>query len=90
VDLAGTVGERTLFWRYGKNIAVRQGRWKLVRQGGTEFALFDLDKDVAETQDLSATEPATVERLRRVLEERNGEMAPPRWGAGDGKTKKVG
>jgi arylsulfatase A-like enzyme len=90
VDLAGTVGERTLFWRYGKNIAVRQGRWKLVRQGGTEFALYDLDKDVAEAQDLSATEPATVERLRRVLEELNGEMAPPRWGAGDGKTKKVG
>ncbi|MBZ2178996.1 MAG: sulfatase-like hydrolase/transferase [Acidobacteria bacterium] len=87
VDLGGKLGERTLFWRYGKNIAVRQGRWKLVRQGQAEFALYDLEQDPGEKRDLAGAEPERVVQLRKVLEERNAEMAPPRWEAGDGKRR---
>jgi arylsulfatase A-like enzyme len=87
VDLGGKLGERTLFWRYGKNIAVRQGRWKLVRQGQGEFALYDLEQDPGEKRDLAGAEPERVVQLRKVLEERNAEMAPPRWEAGDGKRR---
>lgn len=90
VDLAGKVGERTLFWRYGKNIAVRRGRWKLVRQGGEAFALYDLESDLGETTDLAEAKPEVAARLRMELERLNREMAPPRWEAGDGRPKNVG
>ena len=71
--------ERTLFWRYGKNIAIRQGRWKLVRQGGAQFQLFDLDADLAETTDLAAKEAAIASRLEAALKQWNEQQAPPLW-----------
>ena len=66
---------------------MRQGRWKLVRQGQAEFALHDLEQDPGEQRDLAGAEPERVVRLRKVLEKRNTEMAPPRWEAGGGKAK---
>lgn len=90
VDLAGRLGERTLFWRYGNNIAVRQGRWKLVRQGNAKFALYDVERDVGETRDLTESETERVAQLRTVLEKLNSQMVPPRWEAGGGKAKNVG
>ena len=80
VDLAGKVGERTLFWRYGKSVAVRQGKWKLVRQNRADFELFDLSRDVGETRDLANEEPEVKRRLEVALAKLNGEMAAPRWG----------
>jgi len=69
-----------LFWRYGLNIAVRKGKWKVVRQAPTEFQLFDLDADPSETRDLTAAQPATAAGLRKELERLNAQMAPPLWG----------
>jgi hypothetical protein len=66
---------------------VRQGRWKLVRQGQAEFALYDLEQDPGETRDLAGTQPQRVAALSRLLEEWNSRMAPPRWEAGGGKGK---
>ena len=68
--------ERTLFWRIqapGRfQRAIRRGRWKYLRDGGTrtgggyEF-LFDLEKDVDERQDIAATHPAMLAELRTLL-----------------------
>ncbi len=80
VDLAGRLGERTLFWRYGKNVAVRQGKWKLVRQNRADFELFDLSRDVGEIRDLASEEPEVKKRLEVELAKLNGEMVAPRWG----------
>lgn len=61
--------DRTLFWRHGRQKAVRQGRWKLVVDGKDCFgiALFDLMTDLAETTDLSSTHPDVVMALQEEL-----------------------
>ncbi|MFN3324186.1 MAG: sulfatase [Bryobacteraceae bacterium] len=73
----------SLYWRYSPNIALRQGEWKLVRQAGRgapgEFQLFHLAKDVGETRDLSAREPARLAALKAELERLDAGMEPPRW-----------
>lgn len=75
----------TLFWRYGPNIAMRQGNWKLVKQteGGqkqAKFRLFDLSKDWGETTDLAAKMTNRVASMQRELQQWNSEMVPPLWG----------
>jgi arylsulfatase A-like enzyme len=72
-----------LFWRLGPQKAVREGRWKLVdwrdfdakRQSG--WQLFDLDKDVGETNDVSVQHPEVVARLtQRWARWDSGNVAP--------------
>ena len=61
----------TLFWRFGAQMAIRRGDWKLVRWGPTEKLdanetwpkLFHLAVDPGETRDLAAHEPARVAEL---------------------------
>ncbi len=61
--LSGTaLPERTTFWRYAGNLAVRRGRWKLVRYGETN-ALFDMEADPNETTDRAADEPEILASL---------------------------
>ncbi|MEB8338837.1 sulfatase family protein [Streptomyces endophyticus] len=69
-------GERDLFWEYGPQLAVRRGRWKLVRSprealGGPfvlDEMLIDLDADPAETTDLRAREPERTASLGAALD----------------------
>jgi arylsulfatase A len=70
------VAERTLFWRIetaGRlQRAVRRGRWKYLRDGGTRAGgghdfLFDLERDANERQDLAARYPAMVAELRTLV-----------------------
>jgi arylsulfatase B len=74
----------SLFWRFRSNIALRMGKWKLVRQAErgrqqAAFQLFDLDADVGETKDLAEAQPEVLERMRRELDRLNGQMREPRW-----------
>jgi arylsulfatase A-like enzyme len=71
--------ERTLFWRYGKNIALRFGRWKIVKQNSPAFQLFDLSNDPNETQDLAQTEPKRLKEMEAALLATNQRMLPPLW-----------
>lgn len=68
------IGNRSLFWGTGKkNIAVRNGKWKLVRlnhKDGNKFYLFDMSVDPYEKNDLSANNKNMVQKL-------NGEIV--RW-----------
>ena len=41
--------------------------WKLVQLGNMEPALFNLESDPAETEDLAAKHPEVVERLEQAL-----------------------
>jgi arylsulfatase A-like enzyme len=62
----GKLAERTLFWRYNKQRAVRQGPWKLLIQG-RDVKLFNLSEDLGERNDLAATRPEMVASLRARL-----------------------
>jgi arylsulfatase A-like enzyme len=61
-----------------QKFAIRQGRWKLVRDGGPP-ALYDLTADPGETVDLSAKEPERVTALRAEWDRWNATLAEPTW-----------
>lgn len=74
---------QSLFWRYGKNKAVRQGPWKLFYYGEEDtYYLFNLDKDIAERQDVSASNPAKVTELKQALAIWEKGTIPPAWADG--------
>jgi arylsulfatase A-like enzyme len=62
--------ERTLFFRFGtgpaKQIAVRQGPWKLLVDGAKRY-VFDVSKDVGERNDLTNQRQDVARRLRPLL-----------------------
>ena len=58
--------ERTLFWRYRKEKAVRKGSWKLLVQGGRS-KLYNLDNDLGEKKNLAVEYPDIVKSLEDEL-----------------------
>lgn len=77
--LQGTspVRERTLFWRFQTQDAVRQGKWKYFRDGERR-SLFDLSFDQREQADFSKTNPDVLERLTAEFDKWNQQMLPRR------------
>ncbi|MBT7743442.1 MAG: sulfatase-like hydrolase/transferase [Opitutae bacterium] len=76
--------KRTLYWR-GKRgertwWAVRDGSYKYVRktEGTTEEWLYDLSKDIGESNDLAKAKPKQVVRLRKLLSVWEDEVQPVR------------
>lgn len=72
------VPERSLFWRVGKKNALRNGNWKLIRDG-KEWQLYDLALDIGETTNLAAKEPARVQQLSSLWDKWNAEQLEPLW-----------
>lgn len=69
-----------LFWRSDGHRAVRVGRVKLVSDTRTGArALYDLEADPSETEDLLAEQPALAEKLEQRLRAWESELEPPRW-----------
>ena len=63
---------RQLYWRadlydFGKQLAIRDGQWKYVEHGNTQF-LFDLNTDVGERHNLFYEHTDVVNRLRADLD----------------------
>jgi hypothetical protein len=62
--------ERTLFWRISgparDQRAVRKGRWKFLRDGSHEF-VFDLEKDIAERNDLASAKADMLPGFRKLV-----------------------
>ncbi|HWQ92154.1 MAG TPA: sulfatase, partial [Clostridia bacterium] len=84
-----------LYWRFGQQMAIRHGDFKLVRydlnadtltgarqQGVTGFKLYNLRQDVGETKDLAAAMPGKVKDLQAKWNEWDKANVPPLW-AGD-------
>ena len=67
-----------LFWRTGGGaaFAVREGRYKLVRIG-EQTELYDLETDIGETKDISASHPEIVKKLDETREQWNRELKAP-------------
>jgi len=87
----------TLYWRFGPQMAIRAGDWKLVRydvnadtlqggrsQGVTAARLYDLAQDIGETNDLAAARPDKVKELQAKWDAWNKVNVDPLWGAGSG------
>lgn len=80
---AGDLHE-SLFWRVGAKAALRQGRWKLVRDVGRRAAesaweLYDLQDDVGEQRNLAAEQPARVQAMQDAYRQWNDGMVDPLW-----------
>ncbi|MDC0302551.1 sulfatase [bacterium] len=77
------VPHKTLFWRQGGKTALRHGDWKLLRlgkrigAGNAKWELYDLSKDLSETNNLAATQPKRLAELVKVWEKRNAKMSKP-------------
>ena len=67
--------ERDLFWRKGKEWAVRRGSWKLVHDEAGRVMLFNLDDDIAEQKDLAREKSDLVEQLLASYKEWEKDMA---------------
>lgn len=70
-----TVSDRTLFWRIYNRDAVREGKWKYVRDGEVR-RLFDLSLDQHEQADFSKKHPEVLQRLMREFDKWNDQMLP--------------
>lgn len=72
----------TLYWRFGQQMAIRQGDWKLVKYDATPAKLYHLATDIGEKTDLAADQPARVKELEAVWKKWDAELARPLWGSG--------
>jgi arylsulfatase A-like enzyme len=78
-----------LYWRFGEQMAIRMGDWKLVKpdlavdkQFGNiakEPLLFNLTDDVSEKNDQAAARPEKVKELAAVWQKWNAELVAPAW-----------
>jgi arylsulfatase A-like enzyme len=71
---------KTLFWRFGEQRAVRKDDWKLVRMGDAPPQLYDLAKDVGESNDLASRDPGVAQDLGAALADWESQLEAPRWG----------
>jgi len=77
---------QALFWRYGAQMAVRVGDWKLTQAISREAlppaiqtGLFNITKDPGERNDLAATHPEKIVELRKLWDEWNRKNVDPLW-----------
>jgi len=79
-----------LFWRSSAQHAARVGDWKLVKSRGEPVMLFDLSKDLAEQNDLAATNPKKLKEVQAVYTAWSKQMEDPRWIRQDRTNAEVG
>jgi arylsulfatase A-like enzyme len=87
----------TLYWRFGEQMAIRQGDWKLVRYDpvmdglkgkATKSKLYNLANDIGESKDLIKAEPQKAKALQAAWDEWNESNVPALWGSGAAGQKK--
>ena len=77
-----------LYWRYDialsdpMTVAMRRGDWKILADTAmTRFELYNLKTDLGETRNLAASEPETLDRMKRELMKLHAEIDEegPEW-----------
>jgi hypothetical protein len=85
-----------LYWRFGGQMAIRKGDWKLVKAPGGALTgnslnekattagaeLYNLTQDIGEKNNLASKEPEKFKELAAAWNAWNAEMAEPTWGPG--------
>jgi arylsulfatase A-like enzyme len=86
-----TPPHETLYWRFGRQMAIRHGDWKLVKYdtaadgdmpGVTGAKLYNLAEDLGESTDLSAKQPDKLKELEGLWKKWEADLAKPLWGGG--------
>ena len=67
--------DRTFFWRFNVQQAVRKGNWKYLSDGEHSL-LFDLSSDQRERADFSTKNPEMLKRLSAEFDQWNKQMLP--------------
>jgi arylsulfatase A-like enzyme len=78
----------TLYWRFGKQMAIRRGDWKLVRydlaaegsNGVSAAKLYNLKDDIGESVDRGAQLPDKVKELQAAWDSWDKSNVAPLWG----------
>jgi arylsulfatase A-like enzyme len=71
----------TLYWRFGDQMAIRHGNYKLVvGRGETKPQLFDLAADLGEKNDLSTAKDDVMKDLQSRYDQWSATLDKPRWG----------
>jgi arylsulfatase A-like enzyme len=80
----------TFYWRFGPQMAIRHGDWKLVigNGGSGRPELYNLAADLSETTDLAAKNPEKAQELQALWDQWNAEQAPASHSREDGAAKK--
>ena len=83
-----------LFWRFGAQLAIRKGDWKLVKGPGmaggpanlaggkattTGAELYNLTQDIGEKHNLAVQEPEKFKELAADWNQWNAELVEPKW-----------
>jgi arylsulfatase A-like enzyme len=89
---AANVPHDALYWRFGDQMAIRKGGWKLVRydknadtlsgernQGVTAAKLYDLTTDIGESRDLAESMPEKTKELQQAWNQWNAGLVAPLW-----------
>jgi arylsulfatase A-like enzyme len=71
----------TLYWEHTGNAALRDGRWKLVREFPHPWELYDMTVDRSETRDLAAANPEVVRQLGQSWHDWAGRVGVIPWDA---------
>ncbi len=94
-DSGDKVPHGALYWRFGRQDAIRRGDWKLVRYDAavddgsrsraasvsvTPRRLYNLAIDPGESRDLATENPEKVKELLAAWQEWDHSLVPPRWG----------
>jgi arylsulfatase A-like enzyme len=79
----------TLYWRFGDQMALRHGDWKLVRYDAvaddgpartvSPLRLYNLADDIGEAHDLAGTQSDRVQELTATWSAWNAQLVPPLW-----------
>jgi arylsulfatase A-like enzyme len=90
-----------LYWRFGAQMAIRMGDWKLTKAPGEDIKfnradmasaegshLYNLKEDIGEQKNLSATNPEKVKALTQAWNQWNKDLEKPAWGQQNLKAKK--
>ncbi len=78
--------QRTLYWRFWSQIAVREGKWKYLKATGGPDLLFDLESPEHEKMNRAAEHPEILKQLRAKSDEWAATLKP----AGPPKGRPVG
>lgn len=88
------VPHEALYWRFGPQVAIRKGDWKLVKGAGSvgirgielqgkanivDAELYDLSKDIGERTNLAHQEPAKVKELAADWDRWNRKNVDAKW-----------
>jgi len=73
------VPHKELYWRRLDCAAVREGPWKLIRVENLGYGLFNIDKDISESDNLADRMPEKVAEMSRKIEKWETGLIAPLW-----------